>query len=128
MRKLHRPDTSVREDITLQGQLDPTSARAVGASLDALCLEARPKLGGLARRITIGRSPEADVVLIDETISRIHAEVLWDAEKTKGVLRDLVAEMSCLYGFRGCSGCRGFDGESERTTRKKGSSLRRALS
>src|SRR4051812_16060441 len=43
---------------------DPASPKLSGASLDALCLEIRPKPGGTPDLITLGRSPDADVVLI----------------------------------------------------------------
>ena len=61
-------------------QVDATrSARMQGASLDALCLEVRPKASSSTDRMTIGRAPSSDVVLLDESISRTHAELAWDA-------------------------------------------------
>ncbi|MCK6552483.1 FHA domain-containing protein [Myxococcota bacterium] len=88
MAKITRPETVIRDDPTLMASSDPTSPRMSGASLDALCLEVRPKPGSSADRITLGRSPEADVVLIDETISRIHAELAWDRERERAMLTD----------------------------------------
>src|SRR5688500_13468591 len=59
------PDTMIHyDDVTMMSPQDPASAKMSGASLDALVLEARPKPGSTRERITFGRAPEADVVLI----------------------------------------------------------------
>jgi hypothetical protein len=86
---IKQPDTMIHDESTLMAEIDPTSPRSSGASLDALCLEVRPKPGSTADRITLGRSPEADVVLIDETISRMHAVISWDGERERAMLHDL---------------------------------------
>src|SRR5687767_12932691 len=78
MRKLKRPDTVIQDSITLT-ELDPMAPGMVGASLDALCLIVRPLDPGRTC-MKIGRAPNADVVLIDESISRLHAELTWDKE------------------------------------------------
>lgn len=69
--------------------MDLTSAAASGASLDALCLEIRPKDPRAGLRISFGRAPEADVVLLDETISKMHAALTWDPAREEGILFDL---------------------------------------
>jgi hypothetical protein len=86
---LQRPETVVHDDSTLMVEVDPTSPKASGASLDALCLPVQPKPGRSPEHIMIGRSPEADVVLINETISRLHAEISWDAKHERAMLADL---------------------------------------
>jgi hypothetical protein len=91
MAKLVRPDTLIHhhDDETVMVPSDPSSPRMSGASLDALVLELRPKENGSKDKMTIGRAPEADVVLIDETISRLHAELAWDPEKERATITDL---------------------------------------
>jgi hypothetical protein len=88
MAKLMRPETIISTDDTLMFP-DPSSARMSGASLDALVLEVRPKDGSSKEKMTMGRAPEADVVLIDETISRLHAQLAWDPVKERASLTDL---------------------------------------
>jgi hypothetical protein len=89
MAQISRPNTLAYDDHpTIALSADPWSPKMSGASLDALCLEVRPKRTGSAEAITIGRSPDADVVLIDETISRIHASIAWDKPKERAVLTD----------------------------------------
>jgi hypothetical protein len=85
--KIRRPDTVVSDDITMP-QVDPMAPGMVGASLDALCLELRP-LDRTQSRILIGRSPGTDIVLIDESVSRHHAELRWDRATERGTLCDL---------------------------------------
>jgi hypothetical protein len=86
--QLSRPDTLLTEMETMVVEGDPTSPLLSGASLNALCLELRPRRMS-AKTITIGRSPDADVILIAETISRLHAELTWDPKRGSAVLRDL---------------------------------------
>ena len=86
MRKLKRADTVVQQ-ITLS-EMDPMAPGMVGASLDALCLQVRPLDPGRTR-MRIGRAPSADVVLIDESISRVHAELTWDRGIERAMLIDL---------------------------------------
>lgn len=85
--KLKRPETVV-EEVGDETQLDLMAPGMAGASLDALCLELRP-LDAQRNRIRIGRSPNSDVVLIDQSISRAHADILWDAPSERAVLIDL---------------------------------------
>jgi hypothetical protein len=90
MAKLIRPDTMIHHDDETQMLLnDPSSPRMSGASLDALVLAVRPKPESTPDKMTVGRAPEADVVLIDETISRMHAVISWDAIKERATLTDL---------------------------------------
>jgi hypothetical protein len=89
MARLIRPDTLIHYDDETVMLSDPSSPRMSGASLDALVLEVRPKPSSTPARITIGRAPEADVVLIDETISRMHAEMSWDPDHERASLTDL---------------------------------------
>lgn len=89
MAKLVRPETMIHDDDETRMLSDPSSARMSGASLDALVLMVRPKPSSSAERMSIGRAPEADVVLIDETISRMHAELAWDAARERATLVDL---------------------------------------
>jgi hypothetical protein len=56
-----------------------------------LCLPMRPKPGGAPNRVSIGRSPDADVVLIDTSVSRFHAGLSWDTERGIATLADLGA-------------------------------------
>lgn len=85
--QLSRPDT-VRPGQPLPALLELIDPANTGASLDALCLAARPLDGGSADRITLGRSPDADVVVLDETVSKLHAELAWDPEAERMVLTD----------------------------------------
>jgi FHA domain-containing protein len=88
--QISRPNTVAYEDVpTMMMPADPMSPLLSGASLDALCLEVRPKKGGSTESITLGRSPDVDVVLIDETISRVHASIAWDKVKERAILTDL---------------------------------------
>ena|SRR5688572_5328214 len=87
MRKLKRPDTVIQDQVTLP-DMDPMAPGMVGASLDALCLLVRPLDRGRTR-MRIGRAPSNDVVLIDESISRFHAELEWDATIERATLMDL---------------------------------------
>jgi hypothetical protein len=87
MRKLRRPDTVVQDQVTLP-EIDPMAPGMVGASLDALCLLVRPLDPGRTR-MRIGRAPGADVVLIDESVSRVHAELTWDETIERATLADL---------------------------------------
>jgi hypothetical protein len=87
MRKLRRPDTVIQDQVTLT-ETDPMAPGMVGASLDALCLLVRPLDPGRTR-MRIGRAPSADVVLIDESISRVHAELSWDPALERATLMDM---------------------------------------
>lgn len=70
----HPPDT------------DPDGRR--GASLDSICLEVKGG-SGLSNRVAIGRSPDADVVLLDASVSRFHAELRWSTDFSLVLLKDL---------------------------------------
>jgi hypothetical protein len=90
IKRLSRPETLVTgmPRPALYELLDLTSAAASGATLDALCLPLRPKHGA-DRSLQLGRAPEADVVLLDETISKIHAELRWVPAQERAWLTDL---------------------------------------
>jgi hypothetical protein len=68
--------------------VDAQTALAKGATLDALCLPVRPTDPARSDAITIGRSVEADVVLLDETVSNLHAKASWDQERDRCLLAD----------------------------------------
>ena len=53
-----------------------------------VCLALRPKYGPSMDRITLGRDPSADVVVLDDTISKFHAEISWDPAREKCRLTD----------------------------------------
>jgi hypothetical protein len=54
-----------------------------------LCMGLRPKHGLSFDRMTLGRSPDADIVVLDETVSNLHAELSWDSSHERCVLTDL---------------------------------------
>lgn len=87
---LSRPDT-LGPGSPLPALLELIDPGNRGASLDALCLTVRPLDGLSSDRITLGRSPDADVVLLDETISKLHAEISWDVRTGRTMLTDLGA-------------------------------------
>lgn len=87
--RIRRPETLIQESNTLTQEIDLSSQALVGASLDALCLEVRPKRGTHANRVSIGRSPDADIVLLDESVSRFHAEIAWGETREHCVVHDL---------------------------------------
>lgn len=91
--RIRRPETVIQEISvkTMTFDVDLSHPR-VGASLDALCLMARPRRGVASNRVSMGRSPDADVVLLDESVSRFHAEISWGASKERCVLTDLGAK------------------------------------
>lgn len=62
-----------------------------GASLDATVLLARPAEGSPANRLCMGRSPDADVVLLHEGVSRFHGDLSWSPGGDRCVLTDLGA-------------------------------------
>lgn len=90
IKQLGRPETLIPGQPlpAFYERLDLTSATASAASLDALILPLRPLAGGTLDRMSIGRSPDRDVVLLDETVSKHHADVSWDAERGRAVLTD----------------------------------------
>jgi len=92
LQRIRRPETVIQEaGQTMTSEIDMSLAMT-GASLDALCLCARPKRGPASNRVSIGRSPDADLVLLDESVSRFHAELSWGASKEACVLTDLGAK------------------------------------
>jgi hypothetical protein len=94
--RIRRPETVIAQSHTQAIELPGPQLR--GASLDALCLEARP-LGGreLAQaQVRIGRSQDADVVLLDESVSRLHAELNVDRRRGRLTLMDLDAKNGTL--------------------------------
>jgi len=74
--QIRHPDTVVGRSggPTETGEVPTSGAGHLGASLDALCLEARPRRG-TRLSVRVGRAPECDIVLLDESISRQHAEL-----------------------------------------------------
>ncbi|MBK6684906.1 MAG: FHA domain-containing protein [Deltaproteobacteria bacterium] len=99
--RIRRPETVIEDaanQSTTKINLNPRTLK--GASLDALCLEVRPRRGGNGNRVSIGRSPEADVVLLDESVSRFHAEISWGTDRSQCVLKDLGARNSTLLEAR----------------------------
>lgn len=62
--------------------------RLARISASTLVLPIRPKRGEDGAQVLIGRDPEAaDVVLLAETVSKLHAELAYDGHRA--VLRDL---------------------------------------
>lgn len=90
IKQLGRPETLIpgQPVPAFYERLDLTSATASAASLDALILALRPLAGGSVDRMSVGRSPDRDVVLLDETVSKHHADVSWDAQRGRAVLTD----------------------------------------
>lgn len=91
--RIRRPETVINEAAvnTLTSEIK-VGASLTGASLDALCLMARPKRGTASNRVSMGRSPDADIVFLDESVSRFHAELSWGGSKENCVLTDLGAK------------------------------------
>lgn len=75
----------------LDGRSGSVGGAAGGASLDALVLLARPVGGSPSNRLCVGRSPDADVVLRHESVSRFHADLAWTPGVDRAVLTDLGA-------------------------------------
>lgn len=90
--KMRRPETVIQDAASVAPTAEIDLAVLAGASLDALCLLARPKRGPASNRVSVGRSPDADVVLLDESVSRFHAELSWGADKEHCVFTDLGAK------------------------------------
>jgi len=86
--QIRRPETVVARSEEQTSELGESDPIQVGASLDALCLELRP-LSVATRDVVIGRSPDCDVVLLDESVSRQHARLRFGAEGAR--LEDLQA-------------------------------------
>ncbi|MGF1511931.1 MAG: FHA domain-containing protein [Myxococcota bacterium] len=97
--RIQRPETVIAQAQTQNVEL-PNSPKLRGASLDALCLELRPKSDRdlLTAVIQIGRSPEADVVLLDDSVSRLHAELRCDRRSGIVTLTDLEAKNGTWVG------------------------------
>ena len=89
--RIRRPETIIQESTSRTMEIDLLSQALVGASLDALCLEVRPKRGPRSNRTSVGRSPDADIVLLDESVSRFHAEISWGESREKCFVTDLGA-------------------------------------
>ena len=95
--KIRRPETLIAQAQDFGEptcDIDPSLARMVGASLDAMVLALRPREkdeDALVHRISVGRATESDVVLIDESVSRSHAIIEWDPKKRSSELTDLNA-------------------------------------
>ncbi|MBK8012825.1 MAG: FHA domain-containing protein [Deltaproteobacteria bacterium] len=87
--RIRRAETVI--DRVPRDATDDVEAAPSAASLDALCLEASPKSGLPSDSISIGRSPAADVILLDDSISRIHALLSWTPATQAMVVTDLGA-------------------------------------
>lgn len=87
--RIRRPETVIAQSQTQAIEMPGPHLR--GASLDALCLEARPVQDRDAEsaRIRLGRSQDADVVLLDESVSRFHAELEVDRREGRSAVLDL---------------------------------------
>ncbi len=92
--QIQRPETVVAR---AQSSLDKLTdgPKLQGASLDALCLEVRPVRGD-ADCMTVGRAPEADVVLLHDSVSRRHAEFRF--RDGQSLIRDLGAKNGSSLG------------------------------
>jgi hypothetical protein len=75
---LHPDAAVVAGSVTIEAVVD---ASPPPAQQYALCVESGPEQGSrypLAREVSIGRSPENDVVLSDPQVSRVHARIILD--------------------------------------------------
>ncbi|WP_343073570.1 FHA domain-containing protein [Pyxidicoccus fallax] len=64
------PATSLKRSV--EG-ITQTGRRPQVRSVEPLVFEVRPRLPGGSSEVTVGRSPECDIVLSEPTVSRIHA-------------------------------------------------------
>ena len=94
LQRIRRPETVIASAQT-QAIEFVDQAHLRGASLDALCLEARPLRGD--ERIVVGRSAESDVVLLHESVSRQHAVIVHERRWT---LKDQGAKNGTRVGAR----------------------------
>ncbi len=88
LRQLKTSDTLIRDGHKPTMTVDLMAPEMAGASLDALCLEVRPRVPNSAT-ISAGRSPESDVILVDQTVSRRHAEFRWSPANESCTLIDV---------------------------------------
>jgi hypothetical protein len=86
-----RPETAPQRPLAPTVEVSLAPGLMSGASLDALCLAVRPRRGGASNRVSLGRSPDADVVLLDESVSRFHAQLAWGQDRGRCLLTDLGA-------------------------------------
>lgn len=91
--QIRRPETVIRRTETQTSELPESDPTRLGASLDALCLEVRPLQGH--GPMVIGRAPESDVVLLDDSVSRHHAEVTYQERGTRPLV---VADLGARNG------------------------------
>ena len=66
-----------------------SSLSASGVGTVVVCLGLRPKDRLSMDRMTLGRAPEADIVILDDTVSKFHLEISWDAIRERCLLTDL---------------------------------------
>ena len=86
-----RLETVIRRAVLPTRDLEDRRISAGGASLDALVLLAQPVRRSPANRLSVGRSPDADVVLLHESVSRFHADLVWTPGVDHAFLTDLGA-------------------------------------
>lgn len=79
---LRRPSTAGSEPPRTDS-VPPTRAT------NLICLPLRPKPGASGSKVSIGRSPDADVVLLEESISRFHSGLAWSPDRGLATLSDL---------------------------------------
>lgn len=96
--RIRRPETVIAQSQTQAIEMPGPHLR--GASLDALCLEARPVANRALKqaRVRLGRSQDADVVLLDESVSRFHADLDLDLQQSRCMLLDLDAKNGTFLG------------------------------
>ncbi len=92
-------DTTVAFQLGDTGQLKPTDPQRVGAEGGALVIRAGGGRAGegfnvSGERMTIGRSPEAEVFLDDVTVSRNHAMLV---RRTDGLYVDDLGSLNGTY-------------------------------
>jgi hypothetical protein len=99
--RIQRPETVIAQAQTQAIEM-PHPASLRGASLDALCLELRSRYDRTPGSITvrIGRSVDADVVLLDESVSRLHAELRCTYQRGESTIVDLGAKNGTWVGER----------------------------
>ncbi len=84
--QIRRPETVADEALAETTEVEDKDPGRKGASLDALCLEVRPldHIAVAHAVVSVGRSGEGDVVLLDESVSRRHAELAFDRRTGQG--------------------------------------------
>lgn len=92
-----------RQSAVSTGDLDTAESVLSWASRPSrglLGLELRPRPGSPPHRLSMGRSEEADVVIVESSVSRFHAGLEWNAERERGELLDLGAKNGTFLNGR----------------------------